>query len=999
MSMKRLFASLMLGAMLAVGGVVLVMPVDVQAQEDTDVVVGKKTINPYDKCKSSTSGIGEYGCQIGMFFIYGVWFRLSNATASLGAYLADHMLWFSLQSSVYRSELIATGWGIVRNFVNIGFILALLYAGWQFIFGKGSGSRILIRIILSALLVNFSLFGARLIIDMGNITARAIYSQIQVDGIDISEDGVSGKASDKVRISQGVLNISNPQRILFTQVADQDTDFVWKMFTMFFFAGVLNILLVVIFLSMAMLFITRTISLILLGILVPIPIVIDLIPPVKAAVQKLKTVGSILSFENWLSEYFKLSMMAPVYSFFLYLIIHVQNGYTNIAALQPESNGGLTGVVFVSLLPTVIIYFMIKFASSLTKDFSGAFGALITEGVSKAVGFVGGAALTAVTAGASLTGGALGKTVQSYGALSADERKTKLDEAQSRGRISGAIARLKYGKDDAEAAKRARLGTYMTEKATYDPRNIRTTGAFKTFSGSPIGKAVLGETSQYAIAGVNLGKASDKSFNDRDRDRSRKEEESIKQDTAAIHHAMEETNKRRGDELERKRSNPKIGEARRREVEKELERNNLGDGVRVTAADVAAKGDIVDAAKKELQSANKKYELAKEEGNPAAQKAAYKKVEEAKQVLAKAEADHQSTKFKHVNMSDKGIVALEEKVTAGELEVHDKTTKVVNSKKSLATEEEQAKKKRQEIDEADKKIQERRRELEKDRKAEKMRKQELEARGQFDVKQKQLHDERMAEYKADEDKINNDEGALNTKKKTQKTNDGDLQTRLNQAKADEEQLETIKKETELKKKAIEERKKKTTELETSLKERTYLDDHPEALAIAKTNEELKLKFTKAKTVEDKAKIMQEIGFHAEVVNEFKNTNEKNDAALMTLEKSLISQLNVDKKFMQHHIAEEAIARMTGTFGNIGEKIGNVIGTSVGVAVGTSIVGALTGGPLGAALAAGAVTAVGGALHAGVTSTLESPVMAKVRSIGLRDTTMQVAEDRIRSSLK
>jgi hypothetical protein len=995
----------MMGVMLAAGGLVFVAPVQVHAQANSeDLVIGSNKINPYSKCNEGLSGLGSFGCEMGMLIIYGVWFRLSNALASVGAYFADHMLWFSLQSSVYRfDDLMSVGWNIVRNFVNIGFILALLYAGWQFIFGKGNGSRILIRIILSALLVNFSLFGARLVIDMGNITARAIYSQIKVSGVDVS-DGGTAAATDKVPISQGVLNISNPQRLLFGQVGDQDSDFIWKMFIMFFFAGILNIFLILIFLSMALLFITRTISLILLGILVPIPIVVDLIPPVKAAVQKLKTVGSILSFENWLSEYFKLSAMAPVYCFFLYLIIQVQSGYSNISALQPTSGDtSLVGVVFVSMLPTVITFFMIRFASSLTKDFSGAFGALITEGVSKAVGFVGGAVLTAATGGASLLGGAAGKRIQKLGALTSEEREAKIASAQGKGGVrgffGGQLAKLKYGANDAEAAKRARLGTYMTEKATYDPRNIRTTGAFKTFSGSSIGKAVLGEAGQYAVAGVDLGKASDKSYNDRDQQRSRKEEEKTKQDTAAIHHAMDEVNKRRDTELERKRRDPKTGEEIRKQVEKDLDANNLGSGSKISAADVKAKADDVDAAKKTLEIAQKTYKAEIENGNPAAQKAAYKEVEKAKQLLANAESEHQDTKFKYDNMSDKGIVALEQEVTEGDTVVHDKTQAVATAKKNLASEEEQAKKKRQEIDEEDKKIQERRRELDKERKAEIKRKQELEASGRYDEKQKALYDKRMAEYKDDKVKIDSDESLLNAKRKTQTFSDTNLQTKLDKSKSEEEQLEAFKKENELKKKAIEARKKKSAELESSLNERTYLDDHPEALAIAKTNEELKLKFTKAKTVEDKAKIMQEIGFHAEVINEFKNANVGNDAALMTLEKSLIGQLGVDKKFMQHHIAEEAIARMTGTFGNIGEKIGTVIGTSVGVATGAAIVGALTGGPLGAALAAGAVTAIGGSLRAGVTSTLESPIADRVRSIGFRDTTMQVAEDRIRASLK
>jgi hypothetical protein len=68
-------------------------------------------------------------------------------------------------------------WVVIRDTFNLVFIFALVYIGLRIIWdaGDGGAKRNLARLIVAALLINFSLFFAKVIVDMGNIAAIQIY--------------------------------------------------------------------------------------------------------------------------------------------------------------------------------------------------------------------------------------------------------------------------------------------------------------------------------------------------------------------------------------------------------------------------------------------------------------------------------------------------------------------------------------------------------------------------------------------------------------------------------------------------------------------------------------------------------------------------------------------------------------------------------------------------------------------------------------------------------
>lgn len=75
-------------------------------------------------------------------------------------------------------------WGTVRDIFNLTFIFGLVYIGFQIILGinESSAKRTIPLLVVAALLVNFSLFIVKFIIDFANLAALQIYNLFRVAG-------------------------------------------------------------------------------------------------------------------------------------------------------------------------------------------------------------------------------------------------------------------------------------------------------------------------------------------------------------------------------------------------------------------------------------------------------------------------------------------------------------------------------------------------------------------------------------------------------------------------------------------------------------------------------------------------------------------------------------------------------------------------------------------------------------------------------------------------
>lgn len=105
---------------------------------------------------------------------------LMSIFAYIAGYLFDFAVQLTLQSNTYAQEFVSIGWTSVRDLANMAFIFILIYIAFTIIFEAETTNtlRMLAVVVLMALLINFSFFFTRVVIDAGNILATQFYNAI-----------------------------------------------------------------------------------------------------------------------------------------------------------------------------------------------------------------------------------------------------------------------------------------------------------------------------------------------------------------------------------------------------------------------------------------------------------------------------------------------------------------------------------------------------------------------------------------------------------------------------------------------------------------------------------------------------------------------------------------------------------------------------------------------------------------------------------------------------
>lgn len=152
------------------------------------------TTNP-----SNHTGIDDFGCSVsnatgangGRGFalcmsqiVYAIGPGLASYVAYVGAYFFGFMVQFSLNSTSYALTFLADGWKIVRDVANMAFIFILIWIALTIMYNAQTHDtmKMLAGVIVVALLVNFSFFVTRVVIDAGNIFAVQFYNAVDTKG-------------------------------------------------------------------------------------------------------------------------------------------------------------------------------------------------------------------------------------------------------------------------------------------------------------------------------------------------------------------------------------------------------------------------------------------------------------------------------------------------------------------------------------------------------------------------------------------------------------------------------------------------------------------------------------------------------------------------------------------------------------------------------------------------------------------------------------------------
>lgn len=240
-----------------------------------------------------------------------VWFGnsalwLSSWFLDLASVLLNQSILFNLNIAdfIQKTPGINLAWGTIRDMSNIIFIFALLWISIQNILQIGDGKKLIPSIIIAALLINFSLFFTKVIIDTSNIVAFQFYSGI----IDPAQTGSfsAGGISDKF------FQLTKIQSVF----ASSSVDF-FQILTISLMGVIFILITAFSFLSVAFIFLSRAIILILLLPLSPFAYVAGLIPK-TAKYSKM-----------WWDELLNQVLVAPVFLMLLWMILIILGGGNN----------------------------------------------------------------------------------------------------------------------------------------------------------------------------------------------------------------------------------------------------------------------------------------------------------------------------------------------------------------------------------------------------------------------------------------------------------------------------------------------------------------------------------------------------------------------------------------------------------------------------------------------------------------------------------------------
>ncbi|KKQ77639.1 MAG: hypothetical protein A3A96_03165 [Candidatus Zambryskibacteria bacterium RIFCSPLOWO2_01_FULL_39_39] len=283
---------------------------------------------------------------------------------------------------------ITVAWATLRDVANICFIFVLLYAAFKAMFELNFGSigKTIKDIIIVALLINFSLFFSKVVIDASNIVADGFYKSIASNTatLDASGNRVEGKFSG---ISAGYMNMLGMQTFYSANVLDNPNlkDPV-QILIIGIMTSVFMLIAAVIFLIAGIMFAARFIILIFLMILSPLAAIAFIFP--SPGIKK--------HFDEWWNALVAQSFFAPLYFALTWVVFKLGTSLVKInpatgpwteLTTNPQSAMALiVNYVLIIGFSIAALVFAKKMASSTYgfKEISGGIGTVAIGGAALA---------------------------------------------------------------------------------------------------------------------------------------------------------------------------------------------------------------------------------------------------------------------------------------------------------------------------------------------------------------------------------------------------------------------------------------------------------------------------------------------------------------------------------------------------------------------------------------------------------------------------------------
>lgn len=347
----------------------------------------------------TTSGSTANSDKLGLVCVSFVSFNPSDCVALLGYYVFyipaswilvlaglvfNAFMAVSLSSKILGASFVGEIWHTILNISDIVFIFLLLYIAVRTILGLGDWKKEVEKIIVVALLINFSLFFTQVIVDASNITALAFYNRISTQEATINGHALISESTlgFKARgISEYFTDTVKPQTISGITNAHEWADknknnpdgipSTANFFFIFLVTAVIVGFIAYAFFEVAFLMLGRVISFWFLMIFSPFAFIGFVLP--KAA----KITGA------WTERVTNQALLAPVFLLFLYIIAFaVQSSIFNVDNLG-AGNGDVVALLLQLILRTALLVGMLLLAVKTAKSMSDEFGNQLRDTMGK----------------------------------------------------------------------------------------------------------------------------------------------------------------------------------------------------------------------------------------------------------------------------------------------------------------------------------------------------------------------------------------------------------------------------------------------------------------------------------------------------------------------------------------------------------------------------------------------------------------------------------------
>jgi len=373
-----------------------------------------------------------------------------------------------MASRIQSMTAINDVWKVIRDLVNMSFIFILLYHGIRMVLGLGSADvkKVIGGIVIAAILVNFSLFFTKALIDASNIVTLGFYNSISNSSGQLAAPTGSQSASSSAfdftfsgafMKPLGVSGLFSTEG--FATLSQGIGTFQGGKLAVFYICAIIFMLLCTfVFLAVSVLFVARFIGIVILLMMSPVAFLSLGIPGLESAKQKYwGTLSSQLLFGPlyMLYSWVILSLMGPGG------LISGSEKSLGEAILKPEV-GTITVIINFSILIGLLITSLVEAKKQATSG-----GIITNKWLDKGQEYMGGAIFGSA--------GALGRNTFGRAGQYIAESETLKDRAAAGSKLArfGLLAGNKLGASSYDARN-----TKTMEKATGDIMGIGKVGSF-----------------------------------------------------------------------------------------------------------------------------------------------------------------------------------------------------------------------------------------------------------------------------------------------------------------------------------------------------------------------------------------------------------------------------------------------------------------------------------------------------------------------------------------